>query len=45
MKKFLSRVLVVARNPAFKPIEVWALRAAYAYVALKLGLDAKHLAQ
>lgn len=43
MKKLAARALRVLREPALKPLEVWALRAIVAYVAVKLGLDASSL--
>ena len=41
MKKFAHRALVVLRNPALKPVEIWALRTVFAIVAVKLGIDLK----
>lgn len=45
LKKILNRALVIARNPQVRPFEVWALRVALAYVAVKLGVDVKDIAQ
>lgn len=45
MKQFLARAERAARNPAVRPVEVWALRAVLAYVAVKLGIDASDLAK
>ena len=35
--------LKIARNPVLRPVEVWALRAGFAFVAVKLGVDASKL--
>lgn len=47
MKKSLravgGRLLAVAKNPVLKPVEIWALRAAFAALATYLGLDVKHV--
>lgn len=45
MKNVLHRVLVVLREPAVRPFEVWAIRLAVAFVAAQLGIDAAHLVQ
>lgn len=42
MKRLLKRVVVVARNPIVRPVEVWALRALIAWVSVKLGVDLAH---
>lgn len=41
VRKAAAKALAVARNPIIRPIEVWALRAGFTFVAVKLGLDLK----
>lgn len=36
-----AKTLVVLKNPVLRPFEVWALRAAFGAIAVKLGLDLK----
>ena len=45
MKTYLKKLAVVVRDPRVRPLEVWALRVALAYVAVKLGVDVKDLAR
>ena len=45
MKKILARLETAAKSPVVRPLEVWALRAALAYVAVKLGIDVTGLAR
>lgn len=45
IKRAAAKVETVARNPVVRPVEVWALRAILGYVAVKLGIDVKDLAQ
>lgn len=39
-----ARLLKLAKNPALRPFEVWAVRALFAYVAVKLGIKLDHAA-
>lgn len=43
-RRLAARALTVARNPVVKPFEVWAIRAAVAYLAVKLGITIDHSA-
>lgn len=44
-KQIAKKIGAVARNPVVRPIEVWAIRAALAYLTVKLGIKADHLAK
>ena len=44
MKKLGRRVIAVLREPELRPVEVWAIRIAVAYVTAQLGIDAAHIA-
>lgn len=37
-----AKLVQLAKNPVIKPLEVWALRAALAYLAVKLGITVDH---
>jgi hypothetical protein len=43
MHDWLKKVEAVAKNPALRPFEVWALRAVLAALAVRLGIDVKSL--
>ena len=44
MKAALAWLRKAAANPIVRPVEVWALRAIFAYAAAKLGIDLAHKA-
>lgn len=41
-RQVLVRVKKIAVSPIARPVEVWAVRAAYGYIAIKLGIAADH---